>query len=92
MEPAKPDLIEVGRSIREAFDAEDNASEALRGGRARLLEKIATRGVARSLRPASPLRRTLFASVATLSAVAAVVVWMRLPVSFRVGSASGPCR
>jgi transmembrane sensor len=89
MEPAKPDLIEVGRSIREAFDAEDNAVEALRGGRARLLEKIAMRNVARSLRPASSLRRTLFVSVATLSAVAAVVVWMRLPVSFRVGSAPG---
>ena len=57
MEPAKPDLIEVGRSIREAFDAEDNAVEALRGGRARLLEKIAMRNVARSLRPASSLRR-----------------------------------
>ena len=89
MEPAKPDLIEVGRSIREAFDAEDNAVEALRGGRARLLEKIATRGMARSLRSASSLRRTLFASVAALSAVAAVVVWMRLPVSFRVGSSPG---
>jgi transmembrane sensor len=89
MEPAKPDLNEVGRSIREAFDAEDDASQALRGGRARLLEHIATRGVTRSLRPASSLRRTLFASFATLAAVAGVVLWMRLPVSFRVGSAPG---
>jgi transmembrane sensor len=89
MEPSKPDLNEFGRSILEAFDAEDDASEALRAGRARLLAHVAERNRTRPLHRVNALRRTLLASLATLSVATAVVVWLRLPLSFLVGAAPG---
>jgi hypothetical protein len=79
----------VGETIRAAFDAADDPSEALRAGRVRLLEHVAAHNVVRSRQRTAFVRRTLFASMASLAAAAAVVIWLRLPVSFVVGTAPG---
>jgi TolA-binding protein len=89
MESSKPDLNVVGENIRAAFDAADDVPEALRAGRDRLLEHVAAHNGLRLRQRTSLLRRTLFASVASLAAAAAVLVWLRLPVSFVVGTVPG---
>ena len=89
MEPSKPNLNEFGRRILETFDAEDDVSEALRVGRTRLLAHVSERNRTRQLHRGAALRRTLLASLASLSVATAVVVWLRLPLSFLVGAAPG---
>jgi transmembrane sensor len=89
MESSKPDLIEVGRNIRDAFGVEDDETEALRAGRVRLLDHVAAKNLMRERRRGATSRRVLAAFLATASVTAAVVIWLRLPLSFLVGTAPG---
>jgi TolA-binding protein len=87
MESAEAKLIQAGRKIRGALDEEGNAGEELRSERKRLIDMVATRNLrgGRGFGVAAPGRRGMFAGFGlTIAAAAAVLVWLQLPISFRI--------
>jgi transmembrane sensor len=87
MESRESKLIALGAKVRDALDAEGGASEAIRDARASLLARVANGEVQH--RPAAP-RRLLYAGAATAALALAFFIWIRLPVTFRVGPAGAP--
>jgi transmembrane sensor len=93
------DLIEMGTKIREALDGTGDSDEHIRAARAGLLDRVASgrAGVAvarsrsgRRLHGAHGRRRALVLTAALAAATAGAVLWIRLPISFRVGAAGVP--
>src|SRR5262245_40317972 len=88
MEPAEAKLIRAGKKIRSALDDGGNAAEELRAERNRLVETItmrngrAIRGRGLSLLPGR--RGTFIGAGAAIAAAAAVLLWLQLPISFRI--------
>jgi transmembrane sensor len=97
--PQQADLIEIGTKIREALDGAGESAGHIRAARAGLLGRVAAGSDGRAARrsrsalvtgEARGRRRIVFLSAALAAGTAALVVWMRLPISFRVGAAGVP--
>jgi len=84
----------VGSKIREALDAEAAAGDDIRLGRMRFIDRVTARQVSHAFeRPRAwtvTFRRLSFGMVGAAAAVAAVFVWLRLPISFQIDSDAGP--
>jgi TolA-binding protein len=84
----------LGKKIRAALDGENAASDDVRQGRKHFIDYVATRDVrrpsGRRLAWLPGLRGLSFGFVGAAAVAAAVLVWMRLPISFQVDSDSGP--
>src|SRR5262245_50054555 len=84
----------LGKKIRAALDGDNAASEDVRQGRKHFIDYVATRDVQRAssrrLAWLPGVRGLSFGFVGAAAVAAAVLVWMRLPISFQVDSDSGP--
>lgn len=93
MESAEQELTTFGHNVQCALASEDNAAEAFRAGRERLLEHVAytmSRSDQSDLGWVSP-RRLAWISSLTVACAAMVLalVWVRRPLSFQVGNRPG---
>src|SRR5262245_12127448 len=84
----------LGKKIRAALDGDNAASDDVRQGRKHFIDYVATRDVQRAssrrLAWLPGVRGLSFGFVGAAAVAAAVLVWMRLPISFQVDSDSGP--
>lgn len=87
-------MITVGKRIRAALDADAGAGDDVRLGRQRFVDYVTSREVgsvrARRINWFTGVRRFSFGLVGVGAVAAAVLVWMRLPISFQVDSDAGP--
>jgi hypothetical protein len=86
-------MITVGKRIRAALDAEPAAGDDVRLGRQRFVDYVTSRDVSkvrvRRIDWFTGVRRLSFGLVGAGAVAAAVLVWMRLPISFQVDSDAG---
>jgi len=87
-------MITVGKRIRAALDADAGAGDDVRLGRQRFVDYVTSRQIGsvrvRRFDWFTGVRRLSFGLVGAGAVAAAVLVWMRLPISFQVDSDAGP--
>jgi len=87
-------MITVGKRIRAALDADAGAGDDVRLGRQRFVDYVTSRQIGgvrvRRIDWFTGVRRLSFGLVGAGAVAAAVLVWMRLPISFQVDSDAGP--